>query len=219
MIENLAMPPSSIKALLFDLGDVIVGLDFARAYRATAKLSPYRSDEIPDIIRQADLASPYERGELSSEVFHRRFCDALDMDVSFGRFRQLWGDMFEPKPLLDDRFLGGLAANYRLVLLSNTNELHFEFIREHYTVLRHFEEFVLSYQVGVMKPAPEIYLEAVRQAGCEPHECFYIDDKPVNVEAGARLGLHAVVFENSGQLRTSLAERGVRWNAAPLQVK
>ena len=213
MIENLAMPPSSIKALLFDLGDVIVGLDFARAYRAAAELSPYRADEIPGIIRHADLANPYERGELSSETFHRRFCDALDMDVPFDRFRQLWGDMFEPKPLLNEAFLSGLATNYRLVLLSNTNELHFEFIRDHYTVLRHFEEFVLSYQVGVMKPAPEIYLEAVRQAGCEPHECFYTDDKPINVEAGARLGIDAVVFESPGQLRASLAGRGVHWNS------
>ena len=210
------MPRSPIKAILFDLGDVIIGLDFARAYRAAADLSPYTADEIPGIIRQADLANPYERGELSSAVFHRRFCDALDMDVPFDHFRQLWGDMFEPVPLLDDAFLGALATNYRLVLLSNTNELHFEFIRDHYTVLRHFDELVLSYQVGVMKPKPEIYIEAIRRAGCEPNECFYTDDKPVNVEAGARLGLQAVVFENPGQLRDSLAEHGVQSSAASL---
>ncbi len=207
------MRDSTIKALLFDLGDVIIGLDFDRAYRAAAELSPYAADEIPDLIRQAGLANPYERGEMSSEDFHRRFCNALGMDVPFGRFRQLWGDMFESEPLLDDAFLGGLAANYRLVLLSNTNELHFEFIRDHYTVLRHFDELVLSYQVGVMKPGQEIYAEAVRRGGCRTHECFFTDDKLVNVEAGARLGLEAVVFENPEQLRRTLAERGVLWNS------
>ena len=208
------MRDSTIKALLFDLGDVIIGLDFDRAYRAVAELSPYSADEIPDLIRQADLAYPYERGEMSSEVFHRRFCTALEMDIPFDRFRRLWGDMFQPEPILDDTFLAGLAANYRLVLLSNTNELHFDFIRGRYTLLRHFDELVLSYEVGVMKPGREIYTEAVRRAGCQAHECFFTDDKLVNVEAGARLGLEAVVFENPEQLRQSLAKRGVLWNSA-----
>ena len=213
IIENLPVPPSPIKAILFDLGDVIIGLDFARAHRAAAELSPYSADEIPVIIRQAGLANPYERGEVTSEVFHRRFCDALDMDMSFDRFSQLWGDMFEPEPLLDDAFLGGLAGRYRLVLLSNTNELHLEFIRDHYTILQHFEELVLSYRVGVMKPRPEIYIEAVRRSRCEPKECFYTDDKLENVVAGARFGMKAVVFENPAQLRSSLARSGVHWGA------
>ena len=128
MLENSLMPDASIKALLFDLGDVMIGLDFDRAYRAAAELSPYSPEEIRELVRQADLANPYERGEISSNVFYRRFCEAVEIDIPFDRFRLLWGDMFERKPLLPEDFFAALAENYRLVLLSNTNELHFEFI-------------------------------------------------------------------------------------------
>ena len=113
------------KALLFDLGDVIVGLDFAKAYRAAARLTRSRAEEIPEIISRANLAGPYERGDLSNEEFHRRFCEALDMELEYDQFEQLWGDMFQPETLLPDRWFERLTRDYRLLLLSNTNDITF----------------------------------------------------------------------------------------------
>jgi putative hydrolase of the HAD superfamily len=155
-----------VKALLFDLGGVIVGLDFGRAYRAAASFTRFPAEQIPEIIRRANLAGPYERGEMSSRDFHLRFCRALEMDVSYEEFQFLWGNMFEDEPLLEDAFLAGLRERHRLVLLSNTNELHFDFIRERYPLLRHFHECVLSYEVGAMKPDQAIYREAIERARC-----------------------------------------------------
>lgn len=202
------------KAILFDLGNVIVGLDFDRGYRAAAARCPFSVAEIPDRIRAASLSVPYELGEISSEEFYQRFCDALQMrDVSFVDFARLWGDMFDDEPLLSGELLRGLRARYRLVLLSNTNDLHFRWIREHYPLLEHFHDFVLSYEVGSMKPSAGIYKEAIRVAGCHPEECFFTDDNEGNIDGARQLGIDAVLFAGQEQLETELARRGVEWKA------
>jgi len=200
------------KAVLLDLGNVIVGLDMDRVYRATAAVSPFPVAEIPSRLRASGLYKPYERGEMSSEQFHRRFCEALQIGgVGFADFSRLWGDMFQPAPLLSSELLRGLSARYRLLLVSNTNDLHFRWIRQHYPLLEHFHEYVLSYQVGSMKPSPEIYLEAVRRAACQARECLFADDLAENVEGARQVGIDALLFSGEQQLRTELARRGLVW--------
>jgi len=198
-----------IKALLFDLGDVIVGLDFERSYRKLEALSRYKRDEIPGIIQRSRLADPYERGELSNREFHTEFCRALDFEIGYSEFKDLWADVFEPEPLLPDALFETLRQNRRLVLLSNTNEIHFNFIQRQYPVLRHFDDFVLSYRIGFMKPSPEIYQKAVRSAGCSPAECFFTDDKQENVDAARRAGIDAIRFQGRPDLERQLRERGI----------
>jgi FMN phosphatase YigB (HAD superfamily) len=149
---------------------------------------------------------------MSNEEFYRRFCAALQMDgVSFAEFRGLWGDMFEPTPLLPERMLEGLSARHRLILVSNTNDLHFRRIQQQYPLLGHFHECVLSYRVGAMKPAVEIYQEAIRLAGCAATECFFTDDIAANVEGARRLGIDAVLFRGERDFKSHLARRGVTW--------
>jgi putative hydrolase of the HAD superfamily len=201
------------KAVLLDLGNVIVGLDTDRVYRAVAALSPLTLAEVPGRIRAAGLYEPYERGEMSSEQFHSRFCKALQIDgLDFAGFSRLWGDMFQPAPLLSGEMLEGLRARYRLILVSNTNELHFRWIREHYPLLRHFHDYVLSYQVGTMKPSAGIYREAIRRAGCLPAECFFADDVAENVAGARRQGIDALLFSGEEPLKSELAQRGIIWN-------
>ncbi len=197
------------KALLFDLGDVIVGLDFDRAYRRVAGLRGGPVDGVPALIREANLADPYERGEISSAQFHREFCGAVGLDLSYGEFRDLWEDMFQPELLVPESFFASVQGKHRLVLLSNTNEIHFEAIRQRYPVLDRFDDFVLSYRVGAMKPSPAIYREAVRTAGCLPQECFFTDDKAENIAGAMRAGLDAVLFEGWLKLGEDLRQRGV----------
>ena len=108
--------------------------------------------------------------------------------------------------------LEGLAARYRLVLLSNTNAIHFDMIRETYgDLLRHFHALVLSYEVKAMKPARAIFERAVEAAGCRPEECFYTDDIAAYVEGARSIGIDAVQFESAAQIERDLAARGIQW--------
>ena len=105
-----------------------------------------------------------------------------------------------------------LARRYRLVLLSNTNALHFAMIRANYgRLIRHFHDLVLSYEVGAMKPNRKIYDTAVARAGCEPGECFYTDDIAEYIEAARALGIDAVQFESREQIERAMRARAIQW--------
>jgi putative hydrolase of the HAD superfamily len=198
-----------IKTLIFDLGGVVVPLDFPRAFREIAAHSPHAPEEIRRRIEATDLYVLSESGRIDTPAFVREMSRQLDLDVDEATFRHIWCSVFPPHTLIEDGLMEALHERCRILLLSNTNALHFEWIRENYPILRHFDGFVLSYEVGHMKPAPEIYREAIRRAGCGPAECYYTDDTAVNVEGARREGLDAVEFTSAAQLRADLAARGV----------
>jgi glucose-1-phosphatase len=130
--------------------------------------------------------------------------------MDYADFCRAWSSIFYGQ-LIPDRVLESLAARYRLVLLSNTNAIHFEMVREAYPLLRHFHELVLSYEVRLMKPDARIYHAAIERAGCKAEECFYTDDIAENVAAGRREGLDAVQFETAEQLEHEMRKRGITW--------
>jgi len=198
-----------IRTLLFDLGNVLVGLEFERAYRAASALSGLSPDRIRDLLRTSGLAGPYERGEIDSAEFHRRTVELLGLEIDFERFAALWGDMFADRPLIDDALIDQAAARCRMAILSNTNELHFLDIRRRYPLLGKFEHYVLSYQVGAMKPSARIYEAALEMTDSRPEECFFTDDKPENIAGARKLGIDAELFRGEDDLREHLRRRGV----------
>lgn len=104
-----------------------------------------------------------------------------------------------------------MAGRYRLLLLSNTNAIHFEMLRREYPLLRHFHGMVLSHEVHLVKPQPAIFEAAVRLAGCSPEECFYTDDVPEFVDAARTLGIDSEQFRGVEKLERELASRGIVW--------
>jgi epoxide hydrolase-like predicted phosphatase len=104
------------------------------------------------------------------------------------------------------RSLRKLKPNYRLVLLSNTDVKHFAFIRGEFPEMFFFDEYVLSYEVGLMKPDPRIYEIALEKAKARAGECVFIDDLEENIEAAAKMGIHTIHFtpetDLDGELRS-----------------
>ena len=117
--------------------------------------------------------------------------------------------MFLPEPLLSESFLEALKKTYRLILLSNTNEIHFEFVREKYSILSYIEDYVLSYQVGWMKPDKQIYQAAIERAGVPAEQIFFTDDRQENVEAARTEGIQAVQFHSENQLKREMSLLGI----------
>lgn len=199
------------KAILLDLGKVVIPFDLGRGYAALEPHSPYPPEELRQRIASAGIVDRFETGQLSSREFVARFSSLLGIDVGYERFCELWSSIFLPGPLVPESLLAGLRRRYRLLALSNTNAIHFEMVRRRYPVLRHFHDFVLSHEVGAAKPDPKIYQAAIDRAGCRPQECFFTDDSAPFVEAARRLGLDAVGFESAAQLERELDARGIEW--------
>ena len=199
------------KAILFDLGRVLINFDFRRGYRALEGLCPYTAEEIPRRLAGTGLVERLETGLVEPRDFVDQMRRILDLNVDYDQFRGIWSSIFTDI-LIPESMLEGLGRRYRLVLVSNTNALHFEMIRETYShLLRHFDDLVLSHEVHAMKPLPEIFRAAVERAGCRPQECFYTDDIVAYVDAAKRMGIDAVAFESRIQLEREMRGRGIEW--------
>ncbi len=200
-----------IKTVIFDLGKVLIPFDFNRGYQALENLCAYRAAEIPTRIAATNLVERFETGLISPEDFVEQLSTVLQLRIDYDRFCQIWSSIFLKETLVPESLLEGLRKRYRLLLLSNTNAIHFAMVRESYPLLRHFDDFVLSYEVKAMKPSPSIYREAIARAGCRAEECFYTDDIPAYVEAARREGIDAVQFQSRAQLEQELSARGISW--------
>lgn len=197
-----------IKAILFDLGNVIVPFDFKRAY---AKLGPLCSCPVTEItsrLRSTDLVRRFETGQLAAEPFVSELSALLGLKTTYAEFCDLWSSVFFEETLVPESLIAGLRCRHRMLVLSNTNPIHFSMLKAQYGLFRHFDDFVLSYEVGAMKPDALIYLEAIQRAGCRPEECFFTDDIAINVEAARNNGMDAVQFSSAPQIEEELRARG-----------
>jgi FMN phosphatase YigB (HAD superfamily) len=199
-----------IRTVIFDLGGVIVPLDFPSAYKRLAAISRFPVEEIPDRIRATDVVVRFECGKVSPVDFHRELSDVLSLDIAFDEFTDIWCALFPPHALIPAEWIDQIRRqNKRVLLLSNTNPIHFGQIQQRYPHLKHFDHYVLSYEVGIMKPNSGIYEAAIAEAGCSAAECFFTDDVLPYVEAARRSGIDAEQFLGAEKLQADLAARGI----------
>lgn len=198
-----------IKVVIFDLGGVIVPFDFKRGYAKMEGLCAYPASEIPARLRTTDLVTRFETGQIEPEDFVRQLSNILELNATYEEFCDLWTSIFLPDTLVPDSLLERIHARRRLLLLSNTNHIHFKMVERNYPLMRHFDDHVLSYRVGALKPSPLIYKEAIARAGCRPEECFFTDDVAAYVDGARQAGIDAVRFESAAQVERELIHRGV----------
>lgn len=199
----------TIRTCLFDMGNVLVHFCHERMCRQMGALCGRTGEEIRRLVLDSGVQWDFERGRHTEDEFHRTFQQAVQQTIPLETLRHAASDIFtlnEPiVPVLD----GLKARGIRLVLLSNTSAFHFEFVQRRWDVLQRFDDFVVSYKVGAIKPEPAIFEAALQAIHCRPHECFYTDDIPAYIEMARRFGLQAEVFTDVPSLRAQLAERSV----------
>lgn len=175
-----------------------------------AEYCPHAAEEIPKRI-SSELVRSFESGQVAPRNFVRQLCEQLDAEIPYDDFCRIWSCIFLPETLIPESLVAALHARYRLLLLSNTNAIHFEMVRGNYPHLDHFDEYILSHEVGALKPSPKIYQAALAQAQCAPEECFFTDDIPEYVAGAREAGIDAVQFHSAAQIEQELRSRGVSW--------
>ena len=200
-----------IKTIIFDLGNVLIPFDFTRGYKGMEALSGLPAAEIRRRIASTDLVHRFESGLIEPQDFVARIGELLETSLPYEKFAEIWSSIFLPPTLVTEEIVEALHRNYRLLVLSNTNAIHFEMVRETYPLLRHFDGFTLSHEVKAMKPDPRIYAAVLAEARCAPEHCFYTDDIAAYVEAGRQHGIDAVQFQSREQLEAEMRSRGIAW--------
>ena len=195
-----------IKAFIFDLGKVIVPYDHDRGLQLLEEQCSFSLDDLRRQIYASEELNLYQKGKISSAEFFTHLKTILNLQMDFEEFVRIWNHTFTLTPLIEESVIEDLARNFRLLILSDTNELHFEFIRQKFPILRHFDDFVLSYEVGFLKPSKEIFRIAVERANCAAEECLFTDDVAANVEGARKIGINAVQFVSSEQFQKDISK-------------
>jgi FMN phosphatase YigB (HAD superfamily) len=186
------------RCIVFDFGNVVALFDHMIACRQLASLSrPLRDpQDVFERIFKTSLEEDYDCGRLSTPAFVERLRRDLQLEASDEAIAHAWCDIFMPNPAIEEMIVREKRHGTRLVLASNTNELHFEwFSRQFEPVLRLFDELVLSFRVGARKPAVQFFEACIRASGRTADQIIYIDDRPDYVTAGRALGMQAFVYD------------------------
>jgi len=198
-----------IEAVLFDLGKVLVDFNFELGMeRFVARCSLPRA-EFEQIIWDKNWIRRYERGEISTEEYLGHLCKNGTLQMDLDEFHESWSAVFLPGLLVPETLLANLKQRYPLILVSNTNESHANFIARKYPVLDYFDRKIFSHEVGSLKPDSKIYEAAIAAAGKPPEALFFTDDREENIEAALELGIRAHLFRSVSGLVEALNEHGV----------
>lgn len=199
----------TIRAIFFDLGNVLVMFD---ARRAAAKFVQKTGVSFKDVWKCVFISRAerdFTKGKISSREFVRCLNRQLPKKISYPHFVEIWNNIFWPNPEMED-LLKHLKKRYHLYLISNTNELHFKFIQRNFTVLKHFKRCFPSHWVGCRKPEQAIFRHALRIAKVKPEEAVFIDDMPDFVKGARRVGIKAIRFGSRKQIEKELLKLGVK---------
>lgn len=194
------------KPVLFDFGNVLYTFDYSRFVDRIAAASPLSSDRVREVIfgGEADsLARQFETGRISADAFFSALQAMSRHTLDHAAVEAAFVGIFEPiESTLE--VVRDVATRAPVGLVSNTNEIHFEKYMKHIDVFPLFSAVALSYVTGAMKPDPAIYVDAVRQLGVEPRDCWFVDDLQENVDAARALGMTAIRYRPGTDLRVAL---------------
>jgi len=198
-----------IRAIIFDYGNVISRVDNNLFLK---RISGFCDKSVPELRRliyeESGLPVQYETGAISSGEFHDKISALCGLRMKLPDFRKAFTDIFTP---IEEtaRLLRQLKQEYKLALLSNTNEWDFkDEIRKH-ECFHLFDTVTLSYIVKVMKPGKRIYLDALDKLRLPPEECIYIDDIREYTDAAAGIGIAGIHYVSHDQLREDLQSQNI----------
>jgi glucose-1-phosphatase len=192
------MKAAEFDAIIFDLGGVLINLDYNRTTEAFVKLGMTDFHLVYSQLSQSSLFDRYETGQISSQHFINSLLPHLPHGTSANAVVHAWNEMILNVPFEKTRLLLDLKTHMPIFLLSNTNEIHMEKVRREWkkvtpTALEeYFNEVFLSYQINLRKPDPEIFRLVCSKNGLQPEKVLFIDDSPQHIEGAKSIGLQTL---------------------------
>lgn len=204
------LSPGAADALLFDLGRVVLDVDFNRTLHCWASHARCEPQDLVARFARDQLYQRHEKGEISDALFFAGLRISLGIDLSDEQFLEGWnaifaGEMPGIKPLL-----ARAAEHLPLYAFSNTNRPHVEYFSGKYAdVLGHFREIYLSSSIGLRKPDAQAYDHVMKAVGVSARRIVFFDDLAENVEGARKVGLTAVHVTSPDDVANALAALGI----------
>jgi len=200
-----ALSYPAVDALLLDFGNIVVDIDFSRAFDTWASAAGVSPIVVAKRFSFDKAYAAHECGTIEGAAYFCSLRDALGIQLSDQQFLAGWNAIFvRPTPGMRE-LLRILAAAMPLYLFSNTNALHHAFwSREYRSLLESFTTVFCSHQLGSRKPSPEAFKQVVESIGIAPGRVAFFDDLPENVDGARRAGLVAFQVTSVAELQQVL---------------
>ena len=193
----------TLRAIFFDLGGVIVRTEYQAPRERLAERLNMTYEDISKIVFEAETSRKASIGEVSVEEHWLAVTRKLrlpDSEAESVRTEFFAGDVVD-RDLLD--FIRSLRPRYKTGVISNAwGDLRDYVVKHQFDDA--FDMLIISAEIGMMKPQPEVYQLALKQAQVQANEAAFVDDTPKNVEAANALGMHGIIFRDPAQVKENL---------------
>jgi epoxide hydrolase-like predicted phosphatase len=194
------------QALLFDLGGVLIDIDFGRALSAW---SPFSSLPAAELQRRFRIDEPYERherGEITAQDYFSHLATTLQLSATAAQVEEGWNSIFVREITQTRELVERVRGQLPCYAFTNTNASHMShWTRLYPAVATAFDRIFASHEMGLRKPEPATFDHICRSLGLAPEAILFFDDTPENVEAAARAGLHSVLVGSPDDVAAALA--------------
>ncbi|WP_333499967.1 glucose-1-phosphatase [Kluyvera sp. CHPC 1.2972] len=180
---------------IFDLGNVIVDIDFNRVLGTWSDLARVPLARLKQSFTMGVVFHQHERGEISDEAFAKAMCHDMELPLSYEQFAHGWQAVFVSlRPEVIDIMKTLREQGHRVVVLSNTNALHTTFWPDEYPEIYAAADHVyLSQEMGMRKPEARIYQRVLESEGFSAADAVFFDDNADNIEGANQLGITSIL--------------------------
>ncbi|MCH2223523.1 MAG: HAD family phosphatase [Crocinitomicaceae bacterium] len=192
----------NIEAIIFDLGGVLINLNYQTTIDQFTELGINNFESLYSKKQQSNLFDDYETGQISSQGFINTLLKHLPQGTSPNQVVSAWNSMILNIPNSSIKLLDKLSSKYRLFMLSNTNDIHFQKVYNEWmkTTDRepksYFEKIYLSQEIGMRKPNPEIFKHVCEEQNLNASTTLFIDDSIQHIEGAKSIGLNVHHLSN-----------------------
>jgi len=202
------MKTMEIEAIIFDFGGVILDIDPQLTMTEFEKLGAAKLNEVQTRDFIETIVSKFERGILTPEVFKKRVKEYLKFDAGDPEFDDAWNALLFDIPGERIHVIEEAKKHYRIFLLSNSNEIHYDlYVRDLQLRFGYrefddlFEKSYFSFDTHLKKPNPEAFEFIINQHDLDPSKTLFIDDREDNISAAAGVGLHTYLLNKPERIR------------------
>lgn len=191
-----------IKNIIFDLGGVIIDIDYQATTKAFEKLGIDDFNTRYSQLNQTALFDDFEKGIISSQHFINKLMDIVPKGVTPNQIVSAWNAMLGKIPAQKIQLLNHVRSTHRIFMLSNTNALHLPVVNKFWRDITPlemrdlFEQVYLSFEIGMRKPNKEIFEWVCKENNLNPENTLFIDDSPQHIEGAKSAGLKTHFYEN-----------------------
>lgn len=212
--KKVRITNNGYKAIIFDLGNVLVDFDHTIAAKRVSPFTDKTPKEIYNLFFESDSTRLFEEGKISPEDFFIKIQNILNLKLDYEKFLPIWNEIFfiSSKNQATYSLANNLKNKYTLAVLSNINTLHFDYLNKQFCLFDIFPHIILSFEQGFIKPDPLIYKRSLEILGVCAAEAVYTDDRLELVKEAQKLGITSFHFQSPEKLKKDFLSIGLNFD-------